>query len=109
MIMVKYSRVLVSTCVWHRHPILIEVSVQQKYDLLLLQMGSKFKKTIISENVRRSLHGWQTKVKTRQESPGFALLTATSTSSLASLDEEQTINETIYTEESSEEHGQNIV
>ncbi|CAA2971905.1 MLO 4 isoform X1 [Olea europaea subsp. europaea] len=77
--------------------------------VIITQMGSKFKKTIISENVRRSLHGWQTKVKTRQESPGFALLTATSTSSLASLDEEQTINETIYTEESSEEHGQNIV
>ncbi|XP_051140331.1 MLO-like protein 4 isoform X2 [Andrographis paniculata] len=30
--------------------------------VIIAQMGSKFKKTIVSENVRRSLHGWRRKV-----------------------------------------------
>ncbi|KAL2520354.1 MLO-like protein 4 [Forsythia ovata] len=78
--------------------------------VIITQMGSKFKKAIISENVRRSLHGWRRKVKTRQESPAFTLLTATSTASLDSMvDEVQTIHETVSTEESSAEHDQNIV
>ncbi|KAL8476504.1 hypothetical protein ACS0TY_028978 [Phlomoides rotata] len=33
--------------------------------VIVAQMGSKFKKTIVSENVRKSLHGWRRKVKTR--------------------------------------------
>lgn len=40
-----------------------------------LQMGSKFKRTIVSENVRKSLHGWRRKVRTRHgPSPTLASL-----------------------------------
>lgn len=46
-------------------------------------MGSKYKKTIVSENVRRSLHGWRRKVRAKQEPP-FKLLTATT--SIASVE-----------------------
>ncbi|CAA2958876.1 MLO 4 [Olea europaea subsp. europaea] len=77
--------------------------------VIIAQMGSKFKKTIISENVRRSLRGWQRKAKNRQAGPAFTLLTSTSTTSLASADEEQAIHETVCTEESSAEYGQNTV
>lgn len=49
-------------------------------------MGSRFKKTVVSENVRKSLHGWQRRVKARHNGASFALLTAPSTSSLSSLD-----------------------
>ncbi|EPS66513.1 hypothetical protein M569_08264, partial [Genlisea aurea] len=38
--------------------------------VIVAQMGSKFKKTIVSENVRRSLHGWRRKVKTRRRGGG---------------------------------------
>ncbi|KAL1536863.1 MLO-like protein 4 isoform X1 [Salvia divinorum] len=33
--------------------------------VIVAQMGSKFKRTIVSENVRKSLHGWRRKVRTR--------------------------------------------
>ncbi|XP_042026028.1 MLO-like protein 4 isoform X1 [Salvia splendens] len=33
--------------------------------VIIAQMGSKFKRTIVSENVRKSLHGWRRKVRTR--------------------------------------------
>lgn len=57
----------------------------QYYFAMWLQMGSRFKKTIMSENVRKSLHGWQRRVKARHSGAPFPLLTATSTSSLSSL------------------------
>ncbi|KAG8374743.1 hypothetical protein BUALT_Bualt10G0027600 [Buddleja alternifolia] len=54
--------------------------------VIVTQMGSKYKKTIISENVRKSLHGWRRKVKAR---PAFTLITAPSTSSTSfTVDEE---------------------
>ncbi|KAJ4843309.1 hypothetical protein Tsubulata_030217 [Turnera subulata] len=34
--------------------------------VIITQMGSKFKKSVVSENVRKSLHGWQRRVKARQ-------------------------------------------
>ncbi|XP_073289025.1 MLO-like protein 4 [Primulina huaijiensis] len=51
--------------------------------VIVTQMGSKYKKTIVSENVRRSLHGWRRKVRAKQEPP-FKLLTATT--SIASVE-----------------------
>jgi len=44
-------------------------------------MGSRFKKTVVSENVRKSLSKWQRRVKERQ-SYSSALLTATSPTSI---------------------------
>ncbi|KAL3651848.1 hypothetical protein CASFOL_004850 [Castilleja foliolosa] len=35
--------------------------------VIVAQMGSKFNKAIVSENVRKSLHGWRRKVKTRNK------------------------------------------
>ncbi|KAG6397602.1 hypothetical protein SASPL_143771 [Salvia splendens] len=35
--------------------------------VIVAQMGSKFKKTIVSANVRQSLHGWRRKVKARHK------------------------------------------
>ncbi|KAL2254250.1 UNVERIFIED_CONTAM: MLO-like protein 4 [Sesamum indicum] len=46
--------------------------------VIVAQMGSKFKKTIISENVRKSLHGWRRKVKTRHGGQPFRMLTVPS-------------------------------
>ncbi|KAL0357261.1 UNVERIFIED_CONTAM: MLO-like protein 4 [Sesamum calycinum] len=43
--------------------------------VIVAQMGSKFKKTIVSENVRKSLHGWRRKVKTRHGGQPFRMLT----------------------------------
>ncbi|KAL2907129.1 MLO-like protein 4 [Bienertia sinuspersici] len=36
--------------------------------VIIAQMGSRFKKTVLSEGVRRSLHGWKKRVKARQHS-----------------------------------------
>ncbi|KAK3024439.1 hypothetical protein RJ639_042971, partial [Escallonia herrerae] len=56
-------------------------------------MGSKFKKSIISEDVRRSLHGWRRRVKTRHGGKTLMLPTAISTTSLDSMvDEIETID-----------------
>ncbi|KAK7307476.1 hypothetical protein VNO77_40578 [Canavalia gladiata] len=52
--------------------------------VIITQMGSRFKKTVVSENVRKSLSKWQRRVKDRQ-SPSHALLNVTSTTSLSSL------------------------
>ncbi|TKY70330.1 MLO protein 4 [Spatholobus suberectus] len=49
--------------------------------VIITQMGSRFKKTVVSENVRKSLSKWQRRVKDRQSS-SHALLTTTSLSSL---------------------------
>lgn len=48
-------------------------------------MGAKFKKTVVSENVRKSLHGWQRRVKAKQSSSTNSnLLALPSTTSLGS-------------------------
>lgn len=52
---------------------------------MVMQMGSRFKKTVISENVRRSLHGWQRRAKTKQHGSSTPLLTEMSVASLDSL------------------------
>ncbi|KAG5069681.1 hypothetical protein JHK85_002058 [Glycine max] len=52
--------------------------------VIITQMGSRFKKTVVSENVRKSLSKWQRRVKDRQSST-CALLTTTSPTSLSSL------------------------
>ncbi|KAK2984505.1 hypothetical protein RJ640_016891 [Escallonia rubra] len=61
--------------------------------VIVTQMGSKFKKSIISEDVRRSLHGWRRRVKTRHGGKTLMLPTAVSTTSLDSMvDEIETID-----------------
>ncbi|KAK3005177.1 hypothetical protein RJ639_016345 [Escallonia herrerae] len=61
--------------------------------VIVTQMGSKFKKSIISEDVRRSLHGWRRRVKTRHGGKTLMLPTAISTASLDSMvDEIETID-----------------
>lgn len=52
------------------------------------QMGSRYKKTIVSESVRTSLHGWRHKVKTRLESSVLPPETSLATTSLDSGEEE---------------------
>ncbi|XP_068468572.1 MLO-like protein 4 isoform X3 [Phaseolus vulgaris] len=52
--------------------------------VIITQMGSRFKKTVVSENVRKSLSKWQRRVKGRQ-SYSSALLTATSPTSISSF------------------------
>ncbi|KAJ6736856.1 MLO-LIKE PROTEIN 1 [Salix viminalis] len=49
--------------------------------VIITQMGAKFKKTVVSENVRKSLHGWQRRVKAKQSSSTPNLLALPSTSS----------------------------
>ncbi|XP_071915662.1 MLO-like protein 4 isoform X1 [Coffea arabica] len=56
--------------------------------VIIAQMGSKYKKSIVSENVRRSLHGWRNKARTQQENPFFPLVTTASTMSLDSMAED---------------------
>ncbi|PIN15025.1 hypothetical protein CDL12_12331 [Handroanthus impetiginosus] len=53
--------------------------------LIIAQMGSKFKKTIISENVRKSLNGWRKKVKARKDGQTFTLLDVHSSVDLNSM------------------------
>ncbi|MED6108450.1 hypothetical protein PIB30_024020 [Stylosanthes scabra] len=45
--------------------------------VIITQMGSRFKKSVVSENVRKSLSKWQRRVKDKQSSPQ-ALVSATS-------------------------------
>ncbi|XP_071722109.1 MLO-like protein 4 [Rutidosis leptorrhynchoides] len=53
--------------------------------VIVTQMGSRFKKSVIPENVRKSLYKWQSRVKTRQStSSSSPLLRQSSTSSLVS-------------------------
>ena len=52
--------------------------------VIITQMGSRFKKTVISDNVRKSLTGWQRRVKARHamsHSTSTPLLSAATTSS----------------------------
>ncbi|KAK4791599.1 hypothetical protein SAY86_032012 [Trapa natans] len=54
--------------------------------VIVTQMGSRFKKTVISESVRSSLSGWQGRAKRKQQhSSSTALPTALSVTSLDSL------------------------
>lgn len=53
------------------------------------QMGSRYKKTIVSENVRTSLHGWRHKVKTRLEGSVVSPETLLATTSLDSVEEDE--------------------
>ncbi|KAF5765162.1 hypothetical protein HanRHA438_Chr15g0712701 [Helianthus annuus] len=47
--------------------------------VIVTQMGSRFKKTIVSENVRESLHTWRRRVKAKHKhDPPFTLLPTTS-------------------------------
>lgn len=55
--------------------------------VIITQMGSRFKKSLLSENVRKSLTGWQRRVKSRHGS-SVALLSATATSFPGSLEDE---------------------
>lgn len=52
-------------------------------------MGSRYKKTIVSENVRTSLHGWRHKVKTRLEGSVVSPETLLATTSLDSMAEDE--------------------
>ncbi|CAJ2646612.1 unnamed protein product [Trifolium pratense] len=51
--------------------------------VIITQMGSRFKKSVISENVRKSLSKWQKRVKEKQSS-SYELLNTTTTTSLES-------------------------
>ncbi|KAI3420664.1 MLO-like protein [Psidium guajava] len=52
--------------------------------VIVTQMGSKFKKSVMSESVRTSLHGWQRRARAKQTS-STPLLSTTSVTSLDSL------------------------
>lgn len=58
-------------------------------------MGSKFKKSLVSENVRNSLHQWKRRVKSRPgASTSVALMGATSlSSSVCTMDDEGQITD----------------
>lgn len=52
--------------------------------VIITQMGSRFKKSVVSENVRESLSGWKRRVKARQStSSKTGLLSSSSTSTAA--------------------------
>ncbi|PON89352.1 Mlo-related protein [Trema orientale] len=54
--------------------------------VIITQMGSRFKKTVISDNVRKSLHGWHRRVKAKHASHATTpLLSAGTTSSSDSV------------------------
>ncbi|CAJ1930423.1 unnamed protein product [Sphenostylis stenocarpa] len=52
--------------------------------VIITQMGSRFKKTVVSENVRKSLSKWQRRVKEKQSS-SYAVLAAASPTSISSF------------------------
>ncbi|XP_015581165.2 MLO-like protein 4 [Ricinus communis] len=47
--------------------------------IIITQMDAKFKKTVVSENVRRSLHGWKRRVKARHNSTSATMKGLSST------------------------------
>lgn len=57
--------------------------------VIITQMGSSFKKSVVSEDVRNSLHGWKRRVKARQSTSSTATthLVRTLTSSDSIVDE----------------------
>ncbi|XP_077246573.1 MLO-like protein 4 isoform X2 [Tasmannia lanceolata] len=58
--------------------------------VIITQMGSRFKKALIAESIRESLHRWHRRVKTksRQDRSISSLATTTSTTSLDSMADE---------------------
>ncbi|XP_058107963.1 MLO-like protein 4 isoform X2 [Magnolia sinica] len=58
--------------------------------VIITQMGSRFKKAVIAENIRGSLHGWLKRVKdkSRHDSHHLNLTTTRSNTSLESMAEE---------------------
>lgn len=68
-------------------------------------MGSKFKKSIISNDVRKSLHGWQRRVKARQGEHPFTLVSKISN---VSSDTIGGSTESLYTINSSRTTGSSI-
>ncbi|KAL5557541.1 hypothetical protein UlMin_039777 [Ulmus minor] len=64
--------------------------------VIITQMGSRFKKSLVSENVRKSLFGWQRRVKAKH-----ARSTATSTTPLLNHNSTSTTPTTISLEGSS--------
>ncbi|XP_073041203.1 MLO-like protein 4 isoform X4 [Primulina eburnea] len=65
--------------------------------VIVTQMGSKYKKTIVSENVRRSLHGWRKRVRAKQESTSRGLKGTASTTSLDSMVDDEEVNHDDHT------------
>nr|KYP66599.1 MLO-like protein 4 [Cajanus cajan] len=59
--------------------------------VIITQMGSRFKKTVVTENVRKSLSKWQRRVKDRQSS-SYAVLTAISASSYGTVSNSRASN-----------------
>ncbi|KAF3655622.1 putative histidine kinase 1-like [Capsicum annuum] len=57
--------------------------------VIVAQMGSRYKKTIVSENVRTSLHGWRHKVKARLEGSVVSPETLLAATSLDSMEEDE--------------------
>ncbi|CAK9161640.1 unnamed protein product [Ilex paraguariensis] len=58
--------------------------------VIVTQMGSRFKKSIVSESVRRSLHGWRRRVKAKRGDSPYTLVNVTSTTSLDSMVDDRT-------------------
>ncbi|KAK6924501.1 Mlo-related protein [Dillenia turbinata] len=56
--------------------------------VIITQMGSKFKRSLVSEHVRDSLRVWRRRVKDKHNHPPFTLLTAASVTSLDSMVDE---------------------
>ncbi|KAK9164501.1 hypothetical protein Syun_005403 [Stephania yunnanensis] len=63
--------------------------------VIITQMGSKFKKTVVAEDVRESLHGWCQRARRsrKRRAPFASLVTATSTASLSSMVDESVKND----------------
>ncbi|XP_073145289.1 MLO-like protein 4 [Henckelia pumila] len=72
--------------------------------VIVTQMGSKYKKTIVSENVRRSLHGWRKRVRAKQESTSRGLKGTASTTSLDSMVDGEEVNRDDNTSTCCEDH-----
>ncbi|XP_017249990.1 MLO-like protein 4 isoform X1 [Daucus carota subsp. sativus] len=72
--------------------------------VITTQMGSRFKKTIISNDVRNSLHKWQRRVKARQGDHPFTLINEVSTASSDTTGD----TESLYTVNSGKAKGSSI-
>lgn len=55
-------------------------------NVIISQMGSKFKKSLVSENVRDSLHSWCKRIKERRHNPLFMRNGTLTSRSVCSLD-----------------------
>ncbi|CAK7334225.1 unnamed protein product [Dovyalis caffra] len=77
--------------------------------LIITQMGGKFKKTVVSENVRKSLHGWQRRVKAKKSSstPNLLALPATISMDFSVADSRHQINDSPFS--STERNSSRVV